>query len=83
MRRQYENWTPRQTAFAKKELGDYSNYDPAARRAILQEGFYYIAKDFALSFNLQCYYQGDTARSVSASENYLGLPLASGRPAIL
>jgi len=78
VRRQYDDWTPRQTAFAKKELGDYSNYDPAARRAILQEGSYYIAKDFALSFNLQCYYQGDTARSVNASENYLGLPWQVG-----
>jgi hypothetical protein len=78
VRRQYDDWTPRQTEFAKKELGDYPNYDIAARRAILRQGYYYIAKDFALSFNLQCYYRGDTARSVNASENYLGLPWQVG-----
>jgi hypothetical protein len=78
VKRQYDNWTPRQTAFAKKELGDYSNYDPAARRSILQEGFSYLFKDFALQFQLQCYYKGDTALAVSASENYLGLPWQVG-----
>lgn len=78
VRRQYDDWTPRQTAFAKKELGDCTNYYIAARRAVLKEGYYYIAKDFALSFNLQFYYQGDTARSVNASENYLGFPWQVG-----
>jgi len=78
VKRQYDNWTPQQIAFTKKELGDYSNYGPAARRALLREGYYYIVKEFALQFRLQCYYEGDTAVSVTASEDYLGLPWQIG-----
>lgn len=81
IRSKYDYWTAEQEAFAKKQLSDMAHIDSVEREVILQEGIVWIAKDYSMRFNACFYFSGRAPDSLSATENFLGLPwTVNGRP---